>query len=1014
VRAKHWVILYWIWMVLLTAAFYARPSWHIPVWSAIGLTGAAAVVVGVRRNRPRRSAPWVLLAISLVSFAAGDTTYNLLTSVGNQVNPFPSIADVFYIVTCVTQIAGMFGLVRAGTASHDRSALLDSLVLTSGVGVIYWIFVISPRIHDPQPTLGAKIISVVYPLTDVLLLALVARLVVTYRRTPAVLLLAIGVAGLLEADIAYDVGQLNANWRIGGPVDIGWIVLYAAFGAAAMHPSMVTLTSPRTARPVQMGPVRLLLLTISALVAPATLIVESARGNVHDVAFIAVLSSFVFVLVMLRLSGVLASNRQALGRERALRRASDAMVSATEVTDVRSTVDAAVPRMVPVGTPFAVDVVEGIAASVGPAPVNGSASDAELRYVKSLGPRLPTAFRRFELALTCLLPTRDSTHQHASSTFVVLGADEATLSTMKAPLEVLTAQATLALERIALTDEVNRRKSEDYFRTLVQNTADVILIVEEHNVVRYASPSAASVFGDQTVVGMSLDTLLNIDDQDRGDGLIGLLRRRALTAATADEASVERVVKRPDGQVVRVEASSRDLTDDATVQGVVVTLRDVTDRRRLERELTHHAFHDSLTGVGNRLLFQERVKVAVARSAHRGGIVGVLFVDIDDFKIVNDTMGHHAGDQLLVAVAERLKSVLDLPDSTARLGGDEFAALVEDISDPEEVEAVAEQIIVALSEPFLVGDVLVSGISSIGLATTADAVDEQDLLRQADLALYAAKGSGKGQWRRYQSDLHTAILKRMQIRTELDQAIKENSFEVRYQPIVELATGRTVGFEALVRWVHPQSGLIQPADFIDIAEESGLIVPLGDWVMRTAIAAAAEWRDPERHVSVNVSVRQFRTPGFVDKVRSHLADAGLPPSRLMVEITESLLLPDEEQVWGDLGALRALGAKIAIDDFGTGYSSLSYLRRVPVDVIKIDRSFVNSIGSSEQERDLVGGIVSLAATLNLDVIAEGIETNAERDLLVELGCPMGQGYLFSPPLTQKASVEWRNPNRQAA
>jgi len=1012
VRAKHWMILYWIWMVLLTAAFYARPSWHIPVWSMIGLTGAAAVVVGMKVNRPRLAAPWVLLAVSLVSFAAGDTTYNLLTSVGHQVNPFPSAADVFYIVTCVTQIAGMFGLVRAGTASRDRSALLDSLVLTSGVGVIYWIFVISPRIHDPQPSVGAKIISIVYPLTDVLLLVLVARLVVTYRRTPAVLLLAIGIAGLLEADIAYDVGQLNASWQIGGPVDIGWIVLYAAIGAAAMHPSMVTLTSPRTARPVQMGAVQLLLLTISALVAPAALIIEFARGNVHDVAFIAVLSSLVFVLVMFRLSGVLASNRLAIERERALRRASDAMVSATEVTDVRATMEAAVPRMLPQGTAFAVDVVEGVEVLDGPPPVNGSASDAVLRYAESLGPRLPTAFRRFELVLTCLLPTRDTAHQHAGSAFVVLGADEATLSTMKAPLEVLTAQATLALERIALTDEVNRRKNEDYFRTLVQNTADVILIVEEGNVVRYASPSATSVFGDQTVVGMPLGTLLDVDDQDGGDGVIGLMRRRALTAATADEASVARVVRRPDGQVVHVEASSRDLTDDVTVQGVVVTLRDVTDRHRLEGQLAHHAFHDSLTGIANRLLFQERVKVAVARAAQRGGIVGVLFVDIDDFKIVNDTMGHHAGDQLLIAVAERLKAVLRLPDSAARLGGDEFAALVEDISDPAEVEAVAEQIIAALGEPFFVGEVLVSGVSSIGVATTADAVDDQDLIRQADLALYVAKGSGKGQWRRYQADLHTAILKRMQVRTELDQAIKDSSFEVRYQPIVQLATGRTVGFEALVRWVHPQSGLVQPADFIDIAEESGLIVPLGDWVMRTAIAAATAW-DPECHVSVNVSVRQFRTPGFLDKVRSHLAEAGLPPSRLMVEITESLLLPDDDQVWGDLNALRAMGAKIAIDDFGTGYSSLSYLRRVPIDVVKIDRSFVATIGSSEQERELVAGIVSLAATLKLDVIAEGVEANAARDLLVELGCPMGQGYLFSPALTQKASVEWLNANRQA-
>jgi diguanylate cyclase (GGDEF)-like protein len=522
------------------------------------------------------------------------------------------------------------------------------------------------------------------------------------------------------------------------------------------------------------------------------------------------------------------------------------------------------------------------------------------------------------------------------------------------------------------------------------------LIVDDDTMIRYASPSARSIFGDQIVVGASLDTLLVSEDH--------LLPARSIESYAR---STDWTVRRSDAEHVQVEASAQDLTSDPTVRGFVVTLRDVTKPRQLERELKHHAFHDSLTGLANRLLFQDRVGKAVARAARNGTVTGVLFIDLDDFKVVNDTMGHHAGDQLLVAVANRLIEVLRPQDSAARLGGDEFAALIENMEDPAAIEDIAARILSVLSEPFMVGDALVSGASSVGVATTLEAATEPDLLRQADLALYVAKGGGKGQWRRYQSALHTAVLKRMQVRTELDQAVKEDAFELLFQPIVELIDGNPVGYEALLRWNHPQQGMVTPTDFIDVAEESGLIVPIGDWVIQTAINAAVEWDDMS-YVSVNVSARQFRSPGFVAKIRTRLAESGLSPTRLMLEITESLLLPDEEQVWADLDELRTLGVQIAIDDFGTGYSSLSYLRRVPADVVKVDRSFVETIGSSGQQRALVEGIVWLAATLGLQVIAEGIETEADRQLLLDLGCPMGQGYLFSPPVRQEVSLAWRS------
>ncbi len=988
-------------MVLLSAAFYARPSWHIPVWSTIGVTGAVAVIVGVVRNKPRHRAPWVLLAISLVSFAAGDTTYNLLTSIGHEVNPFPSPADLFYLVTCVTQVAGVYGLVRAATAVRDRSALIDSLVLASGIGVVYWIILIGPRVHAPDLTPIEKVISVAYPLTDVVLLALVARLVVSVRRTPSVMLLTVGIAGLLQSDVVYGLSQLNANWHIGGPVDIGWIVLYAAVGAAALHPSMVTLTAPRAVRSAQMGRSRMVLLVVSALIAPAALIVETSHDRFADAAVIAAVSAAVFLLVMVRLADVLRSNRRALDRERALRHAGDAMVSAADTAGVRAALSAAIRRMIPGPTRFHVDVVRDLAA--GRDAADRQSRDADLSFTSAFGPELPDGFRDFELAYVCAVPAAPGTGQPPSS--VVLAADERTLSVMKAPVDVLTAQATLALARIGLTDEVNRRKSEEYFRTLVQNTSDVILIVED-GTVRYASPSAVSVFGYQEVVGQTLDNLVTADEHEPGQGLIEQMRRRALSPGGGEDDGVDWTVRRPDGQVVHVEVSTRDLTEDPTVRGVVVTLRDVTDRRRMEWQLTHHAYHDPLTGAANRLLFQERVNAALDRTDADGSTVGVLFIDLDDFKITNDTMGHHAGDELLIAVARRLGAELS-PHSVARLGGDEFAALIEDVSDPAAVEAVAEQLVTAFDEPFQIRDVPVSGAVSIGVATTAEAEDTADLLREADLALYVAKGDGKGRWRRYEPELHTAVLNRMRIRTEIDQAINDDSFELNYQPIMGLDEGRPVGFEALVRWVHPQAGVMAPGEFIEIAEESGQIVALGDWVMRTAIHTAAGWHDPSLYVSVNVSVRQFRTPGFVEAVRGHLGAAGMPPSRLMLEITESMLLPDEQQVWDDLYTLREMGVRIAIDDFGTGYSSLSYLRRVPVDVVKIDRSFVETVSTSSQQRELVRGIVWLAVTLGLSVIAEGIETPAERSVLLELGCPYGQGYLFSAPMSREASLDWQ-------
>jgi predicted signal transduction protein with EAL and GGDEF domain len=383
-------------------------------------------------------------------------------------------------------------------------------------------------------------------------------------------------------------------------------------------------------------------------------------------------------------------------------------------------------------------------------------------------------------------------------------------------------------------------------------------------------------------------------------------------------------------------------------------------------------------------------------------------------------MGHGVGDELLVAVAVRLSGLIRDSDTAARLGGDEFALLIGDVADSSVVEATADRIVRAFSEPFALASGAVLTAVTVGVATTQDSADTDELLRHADLALYAAKAAGKRQWRRYQPVLSAGLVRRRELQAALEEAVAHSAFTLAYQPIVSLTTGELAGFEALVRWPHPQWGMLQPNQFIALAEETGQIIPLGSWVLGRAAADMARWRQglppgpldhgsavpvaegtaPPRglYVSVNVSARQFSDAGFVDEVRSVLRESGLDPGALMLELTESVLLRRDERVHADLMALKAIGVRLAIDDFGTGYSSLSYLRELPIDVLKVDKSFVDGIAVSGQRLALAEGIVQLARTLRLEVIAEGIETEVQRDLLTSMGCQFGQGYVLAMPM----------------
>jgi diguanylate cyclase (GGDEF)-like protein/PAS domain S-box-containing protein len=614
--------------------------------------------------------------------------------------------------------------------------------------------------------------------------------------------------------------------------------------------------------------------------------------------------------------------------------------------------------------------------------------------------------------LLCPLTVNDRPSGDPLIGVLAIFGEQRTLADLAATLEILAQQVALAVERIMLREEVIRQGNEAYFRTLVQDTSDVILIVDDEQKVRYATPSATSIFGDIAVEGAYLWDLVA---EGHRDELAGVLSP-APAAGAFSSRYVDRRITRRDGVAVQVQVRASDLRADPTVAGLVLTLRDVTEQRQLEEQLKYQAFHDGLTGLPNRLFFQDRISQQVAAARLDGTTVGVLFVDLDDFKVVNDTMGHGVGDELLVATAVRLFGLIREHDTAARLGGDEFALLITDAPDSAAVEAVAERVVRAFAESLMLASGAVLTTVTVGVATTEDGTDTDELLRHADLALYAAKAAGKRQWRRYQPVLSAGLVRRRELQAALEKAVARSAFTLVYQPIVALTTGEVAGFEALVRWPHPQWGMIQPDQFIALAEETGQIVPLGSWVLARAAADTARWRRDPRgdsregrapddggvprglYVSVNVSARQFSAPGFVDGVRRILDSSGLEPGALMLELTESVLLRRDERVVPNLTELRAIGVKLAIDDFGTGYSSLSYLRELPIDVLKIDKSFVDGIAVSEKRLALAEGIVQIARTLQLEVIAEGIESEGQRDLLIAMGCQFGQGYLLAMPM----------------
>jgi diguanylate cyclase (GGDEF)-like protein/PAS domain S-box-containing protein len=881
--SRHAWWLYLALMAPITVAYLAGPLNHGPVFNAIGFGACIAIVVGVRTHKPAARLPWYLIALGTAFLAAGDVlAYNYKAFFGSAL-PFPSVADPVYLAVYPLTVAGLLLLIRRRNPGRDWASLVDSLIVTIGLALLSWVFLIAPYAHDTTLHVGTKLVAIGYPLGDILMLGVAVRMAVGGgRRAPAYYMVIAAIAAVLITDSIYGWIQLHGTYTPGDPLDGGWILYYVLLGAAALHPSMATV-SQSTAPKVKLTRVRILGISVAALIAPVVEMLKFSAQGGSDAIVIGAAAIVLFGLVVVRMIGLARAQQAAAERESVLQE-------------------------------------------------NALRIESEVR----------------------------------------LGA-------------------------------------------LVQHSSDVILVLASDMAVEYASPSVRQVLGYEVADFVGRRFLDHVPGEDRTlveSALGGLLAR---TSGLSE--AFEFRIRHGDGRLLHTECLFTNLLKHAAVGGIVVNLRDVTERKQFEQQLTYQAFHDPVTDLANRALFRDRVEHALSRHGEHSRSLAVLYLDLDDFKTINDTFGHDAGDRALQTISARLSSTLGGSDTAARLGGDEFGVLLEDIPHAMSVSEIVAQLLEVISAPLWLDGREASVACSIGIAVgrstgakgPSTTVDE--LLRNADVAMYQAKATDGNTFRHFKPEMHETVVSQLALRAELKAAIAANELTLVYQPIFDLETGEITGYEALLRWEHAVQGSVPPTTFIPAAEDSGLIIPLGRWVLERACADAVAFaHDDEpypqhRVVSVNISARQLARVEIVDEVRSALRSSRLDPRCLMLEITETLMISDVELAIERLSALRELGVRIAIDDFGTGYSSLNYILRLPIDVLKIDKRFIDNVDGDDDESRLTAAIIGLARVLDLRCIAEGVERPTQNERLRELGCDYAQGFLLAGPMSSDALRE---------
>lgn len=1146
------------WRFILVFGFVA-----LAVGTAVGGTVQALVAlalasspivsgqIAVSRQPAETKRPWRYFVWAGSGFLVATVVREGLVATGSF-DRFPSPADGIVAISYLLLITAiyLFGSIRS--AGRNAPAQVDGLIVAVAAATAVWALVLVPYMSDASVPLSARLLNAVLAMLTTLALATTTRLAVSPgARTTGYYLLALAVAALFVNDLLATLASVEgAQARLSILLNPTTGIL---FSAAALHPDSPKLLEPPSSQVLQLTKRRMTLLAAAILVVPALITLSVATGREMNPSLLIVSSFITAVLVLVRIKMLVtvqeravevqriqreanadlaaASSRHAM--QRAGLKAAMRLIGGTEVRVAFAQVVEHDLRIVDAVGSQATDAI-GTSISLDRVPNQAARSLADRIPVRvdetepiDLGPSSVTAGGVVSLFLAPLAA------QNALSGALVITTKRALPLTVLQSLETLASTLSLALESAALTEDLLRRRSERRFRALVDNSSDIVLVINEEGLITFASPASHRLLGltEQAILGSHPARWLHaedwpilagvLDDSTPGtdskndtlevrfqhvdgtyrwfelrsqdltsdpeiEGIVVTAREvtdrkateellatsearfRALVQNSSDVVAVvdasgryayispavtdmlgytpdelegetvaslvdpadrgalaasypgllpdeipdtpfairrfEAQVRHKSGEYRTLDVGVADMRNEPAIAGIVLNARDVTVRKSLERDLRHQAMHDALTGLPNRTMFTDRAEAAL-RVRGTSGLVAALFIDLDDFKTVNDSLGHAAGDQLLREVATRLEAHLTGAEISARLGGDEFAVLVTDASNARQAHETAQEIIELVAQPFLINEREIRVTCSVGIALASGQkrVDSKVLLSSADVAMYVAKDRGKNCAAVFEEHLHASVFERLEMKADLNRAVEDGQLICLYQPIVSLQTGRVSGVEALVRWDHPTRGRLGPDAFIPLAEDTGIVIALGRSVLRQACQQLRTWQDElpddaSLTLSVNLSVRQLDHGNIVADVREAIEESGIDASTLTLEITETSLMHDTEVTRHRLAQLRELGVSLAVDDFGTGYSSLQYVQRFPIDVLKIDRTFVSGLGSSAGDNAVVQSMIELAQRLGVHAVAEGIETPEQLALLRSLGADLGQGFLFSEPV----------------
>lgn len=995
-----------------------RASFH----HAIGGVAVICILSGVRMYRPPTPGVWYALALGLSLRVAGDLIASI-TSLSSTDYPFPSIIDVFHLLGNLTIVAASVWVIRTRSRYRDIGSFIDSAILATTAMFLAWTFLMQPYANDPSLSVLEKFVSLAYLTATMLLFVAGARLVFTWgHRAPSFFLIMAAIASSLIGDVVYFELALLDEYYPSHPIDLAYVLGYIFWAAAALHPSMPSVTSGMDTPRIHTSNRRMVLLVAAVLLVPITTASRWALDVEMSGPVFVGFSTLLFLLVFWRMrhsvrlsERAFAERQRALDRERVLHDVSSRLAVSSTQAEVFEAVTRSLRSIAKHEMRVQIVRIEGDSGTV-----VSSADDVDPTMQGRTFPVGPMAGS---------FPSRDNEHHRSQRiihalkhhieqvnpggdhvlhvvnaedetpiAFILMGQklSQAELADL---LRGIGIQLAGAIERISLAEENSRRKNQEVFHSLVRNSSDVTMIIEADSVIRYVSPAAQNALGfsPDYLTGARLQEFIHPDDTVAVNTFISHVSHEPGNIQTT-----EFRIKNAQDAWHDVEMVANNLIDDPDVGGVVLNVHDISLRKRSEALLKYQAFHDALTSLPNRALFLDRLSQVLKQAQSHGEQVAVLFVDLDRFKFVNDSLGHGGGDALLIMASQRVRHCVANDDTVARLGGDEFAVILTSLDTAAQPSAVADRLVKRLSEPYVIkGRELVITVS-IGVALSApDGESSEDLLREADIAMYQAKTQGRNGFVLFDAEMGASMDKRVQLEQDLRRALDNDEFVLHFQPEVDLKSGRIIWFEALMRWRHPERGMLYPAEFIPFAEESGLILKLGRWAIQEACQIAQKWqaRFPSYPfgVSVNLSAKQLLDPDLIGEITSALQSTGLAPSSLRMELTETTLMQEMEMSVSTLNSLRQLGVQLAIDDFGQGYSSLGYLRYFPLDVLKLDRSFLSDSDHPEQDDAIIQTVTTLAHGLHIKVTVEGIETLDQLIRVKSLACDQGQGYLFARP-----------------